>query len=393
MKLWAKGYDLDRDIESFTVGDDYLLDRRLVKYDCAASLAHAGALRAAGLLTAGEYAGISAGLREIAALDARGKFRIRREEEDCHTAIENRLTSRCGPAGRKVHTGRSRNDQVLAALRLYERDALLELKSRLAAFAAACRGLAARRGRVPMPGYTHMRRAMPTTIGTWIGCFAAAAADDSKLADALLRLIDQSPLGSAAGFGVPVLNIDKRRSARLMGFSRAIENPIYAQFTRSKFEPAIMHLCSQVMLTLNKLASDLVLFSMPEFGFIELPEKFCTGSSIMPQKKNPDVLELVRGKYHAVLGEEFKALSLAGNLPSGYNRDAQLAKGPLFACLDTALASLGIMTVVTAGLVVNREKCVLAPELFATEEAYRLVRAGTPFRDAYRIVAEKFRAH
>jgi argininosuccinate lyase len=391
MKLWAKGCDLDRDIEAFTVGDDYLLDRRLVRHDCAASLAHASALRKAGLLSAKELSRISAGLKAIAALDARGKFVIKREDEDCHTAIENWLTAHCGEAGKKVHTGRSRNDQVLTALRLYEREALTELKTRLTAFAGAALALAKKQGRLPMPGYTHTRRAMPTTVGTWLGCFAAAAADDVRLADALMDIMDASPLGSAAGFGVPVLNIDKSYSARLMGFSKAIENPIYAQFTRSKFEPAVMHLCSQVMLTLNKLASDLVLFSAPEFGFVTLPEAFCTGSSIMPQKKNPDVLELVRGKYHVVLGEEFKALGLAGNLISGYNRDAQLAKGPLFACLDAALASLNIMAKVTAGLRFSKERCALAPELFATEQAYKLVKEGVPFRDAYRQVAEKLR--
>jgi len=392
MKLWAKGCELNKDIESFTVGDDYLIDRRLVKHDCAASLAHAKALRKAGLLTAKELADISAGLKEIAALDAKGKFVIKREDEACHTAIENWLTARCGEAGKKVHTGRSRNDQVLTALRLYEREALGELRSRLAAFSAAASALAKGQGRLPMPGYTHTRRAMPTTVGTWIGCFSAAAADDARLADALIKIMDQSPLGSAAGFGVPVLNIDKSYSAKLMGFAKAIENPIYAQFTRSKFEPAVMHLCSQIMLTLNKLATDLVLFSTPEFGFVTLPEAFCTGSSIMPQKKNPDVLELVRGKYHVVLGEEFKALSLAGNLISGYNRDAQLAKGPLFACLDTASASLNIMATVTAGLGFDRERCALAPELFATEEAYKLVKQGVPFRDAYRQVGERFRS-
>ncbi|OGR64194.1 MAG: argininosuccinate lyase [Elusimicrobia bacterium GWB2_63_22] len=391
MKLWDKGGGLNKDIESFTVGDDYVLDRRLVKHDCMASIAHAKALRKAGLLTAKELANITAGLKAIAALDAKGKFKIKREDEDCHTAIEGWLTAHYGEAGKKVHTGRSRNDQVLTALRLYEREALTEIKTRLAAFAGAAGALAKKQGRLPMPGYTHTRRAMPTTVGTWIGCFAAAAADDSRLADALIKIMDQSPLGSAAGFGVPVLNIDKNYSAKLMGFDRAIENPIYAQFTRSKFEPAVMHLCSQIMLTLNKLATDLVLFSTPEFGFVDLPEAFCTGSSIMPQKKNPDVLELVRGKYHVVLGEEFKALSLAGNLISGYNRDAQLAKGPLFSCLDTALASLNIMATVTAGLKFNKERCVLAPELFATEEAYKLVKGGLPFRDAYRKVGEKYR--
>jgi len=390
MKLWAKGCDLDKDIESFTVGDDYILDRRLVKHDCAASIAHAKALRKAGLLTAKELANITAGLKAIAALDAAGKFKIKREDEDCHTAIENWLTARYGEAGKKVHTGRSRNDQVLTALRLYEREALTELKARLAAFAGAAGALAKKQGRLPMPGYTHTPRALPTPVGTWKGPLPRARGRDPRPARPAGTKKGQSPLGSAAGFGVPVLNIDKSYSAKLMGFSKAIENPIYAQFTRSKFEPAVMHLCSQIMLTLNKLATDLVLFSTPEFGFVELPEAFCTGSSIMPQKKNPDVLELVRGKYHVVLGEEFKALSLAGNLISGYNRDAQLSKGPLFACLDTALASLNIMATVTAGLKFNKERCVLAPELFATEEAYKLVKAGLPFRDAYRQVGKKF---
>ncbi len=391
MKLWAKGYDLNKDIESYTVGDDYILDRRLVKHDCAASIAHAKMLRKVGLITAKELAAITAGLRRIAELDAAGKFEIKREDEDCHTAIENWLTSKYGEAGKKVHTGRSRNDQVLTALRLYEREALGELKATLKAFETAARALARRQGKIAMPGYTHMRRAMPTTVGVWAGCFADAAHDDALAVDAVLKLIDQNPLGTAAGFGAPVLGLDRRFTTRELGFAKVLENPIYAQLTRSKFEPAIMNLCSQAMLTLNKMATDLVLFSMPEFGFVELPAEFCTGSSIMPQKKNPDVLELVRGRYHTVLGEQFKAMSLAGNLPSGYNRDAQLGKGPLFAALDAALSSLRIMATVTAGLRFVPENCKLTPELFATEEAYKLVKQGLPFRDAYRRVAEKFR--
>jgi argininosuccinate lyase len=232
---------------------------------------------------------------------------------------------------------------------------------------------------------------MPTTVGAWLGCFADAAADNALFADFALKLIDQSPLGSAAGYGVPVLKIDKRYTASLMGFARVMENPIYAQLSRSKFEATIAHFCSQVMLDLNKLCSDLVMYSMPEFGFVKLPDAFCTGSSIMPQKKNPDVLELVRGRYHAVLGEEFKIKSLAGNLISGYNRDVQLAKGPLFACLDAALASLQIMSVVVDGLRFDAARCAPSGELFATEEVYKLVKKGLPFRDAYRKVAEKFR--
>ncbi len=390
MKLWDKGYELNKDIEAFTVGDDHLLDRRLVKHDCAASLAHAKMLRRMGLLTKTELAGLVRGLEEIIRLDKKGAFVIKKEDEDCHTAIENRLVAKYGDAGKKVHTARSRNDQVLTALRLYEKEALGLIKHRLARFKKALLSAKKKQGVTPLPGYTHMRRAMPTTAGDWLGCFCDSADDNANFADFALKLIDRSPLGSAAGYGVPVLKIDKRYTAALMGFAGVMENPIYAQMSRNKFEATIAHFCTQVMFDLNKLASDLIMFSMPEFGFVTLPDAFCTGSSIMPQKKNPDVLELVRGKYHVVLGEEFKIKSLAGNLITGYNRDIQLAKGPLFACLDATLAALGIMTVVAEGLRFNKAACVLSEELFATEEVYKLVKKGMPFRDAYRKVAEKF---
>ncbi|MBI4350827.1 MAG: argininosuccinate lyase [Elusimicrobia bacterium] len=391
MKLWDKGGELNREIESFTVGDDYLLDRRLVKHDCAASLAHAKMLRKIGLLSKTELSRLEKGLREIIKLDEKGAFVIKKEDEDCHTAIENWLVAKYGDAGKKIHTARSRNDQVLTALRLYEKESLGLLKKKLAAFGASLAAAKKKQGKIPLPGYTHMRRAMPTDVGTWLGCFSASGRDNALFADFVLKLIDQSPLGSAAGYGVPVLKIDKRYTASLMGFSRTMENPIYAQLSRSKFEATIAHLCSQVLFDLNKLASDLIMYSMPEFGFVKLPDAFCTGSSIMPQKKNPDVLELVRGKYHIALGEEFKLKSLAGNLISGYNRDIQLAKGPLFACLDAALAALGIMSVVVEGLRFDEKNCALSEELFATEEVYRLVAKGLPFRDAYRKVAEKYK--
>ena len=391
MKLWDKGGELNKDIESFTVGDDYLLDLRLVKHDCAASLAHAKMLRKTGLLTQAELGDLEKGLREIIRQDEKGAFVIKKEDEDCHTAIENFLVEKCGDAGKKIHTARSRNDQVLTALRLYEKESLGKLKQKLGGFEKALLSAGKRQGKIPLPGYTHMRRAMPTTVGTWLGCFSDSSGDNAAFADFVLKLIDQSPLGSAAGYGVPVLKIDKKMTAALMGFSRVMDNPIYAQMSRNKFEATIAHLCSQVMFDLNKLASDLIMYSMPEFCFVKLPDAFCTGSSIMPQKKNPDVLELVRGKYHSVLGEEFKMKSLAGNLISGYNRDIQLAKGPLFSCLDITLAALGIMTVVVEGLRFDARSCAPSAELFATEEVYRLVEAGMPFRDAYRKVAEKFK--
>jgi len=391
MKLWDKGGELNKAIESFTVGDDYLLDRRLVKYDCAASIAHAKMLRRIGLLTGRELGDLEKGLREIMRLDAKGGFVIKKDEEDCHTAIENRLILKYGDAGKKIHTARSRNDQVLTALRLYEKESLGAIKQKLARFKNALRSVQRKQGKIPLPGYTHMRRAMPTTVGSWLGCFCDSAEDNARFADFVLKLIDQSPLGSAAGYGVPALKIDKRFTASLMGFARPMHNPIYAQMSRNKFEATIAHFCSQVMFDLNKLSSDLIMFSMPEFGFVTLPDAFCTGSSIMPQKKNPDVLELVRGKYHVVLGEEFKIKSLGGNLISGYNRDVQLAKGPLFSCLDATLAALGIMSVVAGGLRFDGKKCAVPAELFATEEVYRLVQRGMPFRDAYRKVAERFK--
>jgi len=390
MKLWDKGYELDREIESYTVGDDYLLDRRLVPHDCAASLAHARMLRRMGLLTARELAALSRSLKGISRAAAEGAFTVRKEDEDCHTAIENRLVAECGEAGKKIHTARSRNDQVLTALRLYEKESLNEVRKRLGRLAGALSSVRKRQGRVPLPGYTHMRRAMPTTVGEWLGCFIDSARDNSMFAGFVTKLIDQSPLGTAAGYGVPVLKIDRNFTARAMGFAKPMRNPIYAQMSRSKFEATIAHLCSQVMFDLNKMASDLIMYSMPEFGFVSLPDAFCTGSSIMPQKKNPDVLELVRGRYHSVLGEEFKIKSLAGNLISGYNRDIQLSKGPLFSCLDAVLDSLGIMSVVAAGLRFEKKNCVLSPELFATEEVYELVKRGVPFRDAYRKVAARF---
>jgi argininosuccinate lyase len=390
MKLWSKGTDLDRDIESFTVGDDYILDQRLVSHDCTASLAHARMLHKIGILSKAELSQLSCGLKEIMALHEQGKFVIKKEEEDCHTAIENRLVSKYGDAGKKVHTARSRNDQVLTALRLYEKESLGRIGERISAFKKSLGALAKKQGDVALPGYTHMRRAMPTTVAQWLGCFRAACDDNQSLASFVLKLIDQSPLGSAAGYGVPVLKIDQKMTAGLMGFSKTIANPIYAQMTRNKFEASIAHLCSQVMFDLNKLATDLILFSMPEFGFVKLPDAFCTGSSIMPQKKNPDVLELVRGKYHVVLGEEFKIKSLAGNLMTGYNRDIQLAKGPLFDCIDITLSSLNIMSVVVRGLHFDRARCAPARELFATEEAYRLAEKGMPFRDAYRKIAQRF---
>jgi argininosuccinate lyase len=389
MKLWDKGLPLSSLVEAYTVGDDYLLDQRLVPYDCRGSEAHVKMLESIGILTPAEAEDLRKELEDILHLHSKGEFKITREDEDCHTAIEGHLVSCLGSTGEKIHTGRSRNDQVLTALRLYEKDALAVLEEGVSDISGRLEEFRNAWGKVPLPGYTHMRRAMPTDFGTWAGAFIDAFSDDQVQLTGLFHLIDQSPLGTAAGFGVPVLDLDRELAAREMGFSRVQENPVYAQMSRGKFESAILHQCGQIVFNLNKMATDLILFSMSEFGFVTLDPEICTGSSIMPQKKNPDVLELVRGQYHIILGEEFKLKSLISNLMSGYNRDIQLTKGPLFRGLDATIDSLRIISHVLPLISVEPAKCTLSDELFATEKVYRLVKAGVPFREAYRIVATK----
>jgi argininosuccinate lyase len=389
MKLWDKGGDLDARIERFTVGGDHVLDLRLVAHDCAASAAHARMLARLGVLTAAECAALEAALAEIAALAAAGRFEIRQADEDCHTAIEAFLTARLGDAGRKIHTGRSRNDQVLTALRLFEKERLGIVRAALLEYGAALDRAAARLGDVALPGYTHMQRAMPTTVGAWLGGFRAAVDDDVRILDCAAVIVDQCPLGTAAGFGVPVLALDRATTARELGFSRVTESPAYAQLGRGKIEALVIGALAQILLDLNRLASDLALFATREFGFVRLPEALCTGSSIMPQKRNPDVLELVRARYHVVLGEQLKVQGLLANLMSGYQRDAQLTKEPVMRALDETEACLGIMPVVLDGMELDRAACAaaLTDDLYATERALALVAKGVPFREAYREVA------
>ncbi|MFH1439253.1 MAG: argininosuccinate lyase [Candidatus Woesearchaeota archaeon] len=393
MKLWQKDYGVNKEIENFTVGNDYMLDKRLVKYDCIASIAHAKMLNKIDVLKKYELNNLIDRLNEIISLHEKGNFEINKEDEDCHTAIENFLVKKLGETGKKIHTARSRNDQVLTAIRLYEKEELSEIKELVERFRSALSDFVKVHGNIPMPGYTHMQKAMPTSIRVWIGSFIVSADDNIKLIESVFRLVDQSPLGSAAGFGVPVFDVDNEMTAGLMGFSKPMKNPIYAQHSRGKFESTIIHLMSQIMYDLNRLSTDLIIFSMKEFGYFTLPKEFCTGSSIMPQKKNPDVLELVRAKYHIVLGEDFKVKSLIGNLISGYNRDLQLTKEPLFDSIDMTKDCLQIMTNVVSNLYVNEKSCMKAitDELFAVEEANKLVKSGVPFREAYTKISERYR--
>jgi argininosuccinate lyase len=388
--LWHREGTPDPWLVTFLAGQDHVLDQELLKHDCRASLAHARMLHGIGVLDEEELSALEAGLTEIAALAERGEFPISPQDEDGHTAIENFLTTRCGDAGRKIHTARSRNDQVLTALRLWEKEHVTRLLAGVDAYVVALEAACLRQGDVALPGYTHMQRAMPTTVSTWLGSFADAARDDREMLQLAFRLADQCPLGTAAGFGVPVLAIDRERVARELGFARVQVNPMYAQLSRGRVESVLLSACAHVTHGLNRLASDLLLFTTREFGFVELSDSVCTGSSIMPQKRNADVLELVRATVHVVRGEETKLHGLTAGLMSGYHRDLQLTKGPLFAGVAATSDALRAMELVLRGLHVNESACAaaLTDELYATERALELVAQGVPFRDAYHRVAE-----
>ena len=388
-KLWDKGYKLDEGVERFTTGEDPKLDMRIIWYDITASIAHAKMLGKIGMLNEDEVQKMVEALEELKELVEEGKFRIKDDEEDSHTAIENFLTERLGDLGKKIHTGRSRNDQVLTALRLYQKDALLNLKGEMEDLLDRMKRFASNYGRVRFAGYTHTRRAMPTDFETWTNAFMDALKDDMDFLDFVLERIDRSPLGTGAGYGVP-LNLDREYVAKELKFSAVQENPIYTQNSRIKFGFLILQLLSQITLDLNKISSDLVFFSLPEVGYVKLSERICTGSSIMPQKKNPDPLELIRAYHHKIVSNMIFTSELGSNLISGYHRDFQLDKKVLFESFDIVMSSVKIMGTIFENLSVDEERCSesLDEGVLATERVYELVKKGIPFRDAYRIIAE-----
>jgi len=388
-KLWDKGVDLDKAVEAFTVGKDPELDNVLIPYDCKASIAHARMLGEMGYLENNEVGKLVMELENIITLHREDNFTIKVSQEDCHTAIEEYLVEQLGDVGKKIHTARSRNDQVLTALRLYYKEALQEIIDLGESWIKVLEKFGEENYDVSFPGYTHMQKAMPSSMAMWAGAYVDGMKDDLSMLKSVAKLIDQSPLGSAAGYGVPI-KIDKEMTAKEMGFDRVQNNPIYCQLSRGKFELSILHGLGQIMLTINRLASDLILYSMTEFGYISLPEEFCTGSSIMPQKKNPDVLELLRGSYHIISGYETQVKGLTANLISGYNRDIQLSKEPVMRGINLGIDCFKISAAVIEALKVNKDICdaAMTDELFETEKAYKLVEKGIPFREAYRQVAD-----
>ncbi len=390
-KLWEKGFKIDRDIISFTVGKDYMLDERLVKYDCLSSIAHAKMLNKIGILTDKERDAIVKTLKEIISLSEEEKFKISPGDEDCHTKIENYLTEKLGKTGEKIHTARSRNDQVVTALRLYYKDELNKIKKLVNDFSDALKFFVGRYGDIKIPGFTHTRKAMVTDVRTWGNCFIESLSDDAEMANAVIHLIDQSPLGTGAGFGIPVLKIDRKLTQELLHFKRIQNNPIYVQDSRGKFEAEIVSILSMILFDINKLASDIIILSMDDIKIFVIPDKFTTGSSMMPQKKNPDVFEIARANYVKVVSLEIRLKMLPANLISGYHRDLQLTKEATFEAFDTTESTLRIMSKVVKELKVNRKnaKKFVTKELFATQRAYKLVEKGIPFREAYKIVSKE----
>ncbi|MBR2839485.1 MAG: argininosuccinate lyase [Kiritimatiellae bacterium] len=398
MKKTITDSTVDADVLAYTVGDDPVLDLALAKWDCMGTAAHVTMLsEMKGLkrpvVTRAEAAKVRKTLADVARLAADGKFEIRVDDQDVHMAVERLLTEALGDLGKKIHTGRSRNDQVAVDVRLHMKDEILRTEAETADLAAALAAFGARAGAVPLVGRTHLQPAMPSTVEMWATGHAEMVLDQVENLEAAYRLADLNPLGSAAGYGVP-LPLDRARTTQLLGFSRTIHNCFGASMARGECEASLLSALAQLMAVLSRLAEDLILFSMPEFAYFRLPREYCTGSSIMPQKFNPDVLELVRSKAAQTLGLQTAALSLLHAMPGGYNRDLQDCKWLYMKGLSIARTTLRILAKVVAGVAVDAKRCreAFTPGVFATDVALRKVASGTPWRDAYHDVRDQFAA-
>ena len=390
-RLWEKGLPLDERVLRYTAGEDHQLDARLVAYDVRGSIAHAEMLASAKLISDADCTQIREGLLSLQKSFEAGEWQISLDDEDVHTALETRLTENIGEAGGRLHLGRSRNDQVLTALRLYLRDAALDIATRVEALRSALGELSGRQGEIELPGYTHMQHAMPSSVALWCGGFDEGFADAVDGLNAASRRIDKNPLGSAAGYGTPGLPLDREKTSAALSFA-VTQSPVTAvQLSRGKAESALLFEITLLMQDLGRMASDLLMFYTQEFAYVTLAPEVTTGSSIMPQKRNPDVLELLRASSataHACLDE---SLMITAKLPSGYHRDLQRLKSPLFRSIDLAVDSVDIMAYLLQGLAFLPDNIQLDEGIFATAEAYRMVTEdGIPFRDAYRQVAKRY---
>jgi argininosuccinate lyase len=384
--LWDKGgADADAALQAFCAGEDVVVDRELFDFDLAATAAHARGLGRIGVLAASDVVAVERAIAELGEDFRAGRFVLDARFEDGHSAIESELVRRAGEVGRRVHAGRSRNDQVQVAIRLYAKDRIGAIAR--ASLDVADAALARADATMPMPGYTHMQRAVPSSVGLWMASFAESFVEDAEHALAIATWIDRSPLGGAAGFGVN-LPLDREGVAKDLGFAGIQTNPLAVQTSRGKIELAVLGAVKSAMLDVRRLAWDLSLFTTEELGFVRLPDAFTTGSSIMPNKKNPDVVELLRAAASRVFGAEIEIAS-ALSLPSGYHRDLQATKAPFIRAMEHARASLALVPRLLTGMTLDaaRMRAAIDPAMHATDRAIELVKEGLPFRDAYRRVA------
>jgi argininosuccinate lyase len=385
--LWSST-PLDSHVSEYTVGDDRQWDARLLRWDILGSLGHIEGLRAARLITGAEHARIRGGLREVFHAASHGRLQLDRKHEDVHTAVEYWLTSRAPGTGERLHTGRSRNDQVACDIRLFLKDELLKLNAAALGLTGALLDFARRHRSVLWPGYTHGRRAMPSSVGLWAGALAEGILDTVESLPALWARVDRSPLGSAAGYGVP-LPLQRQVVARALGFAGLDLNVATVQGGRGKLEAAVLFWCTQLGHDVARLAQDVIQFSGEEFGYLVLPADLATGSSIMPHKRNPDLFELTRGRAAAVEGDLLAVLQIKAKLSGGYHRDFQLLKEPLMRGLERTRAMLEAVTHAVPKLGVDTTRCraAIAGGTLATDEVMRRVEEGRPFRSAYHEVS------
>ena len=391
--LWSSGARPDAAMFAYTSGDDRPWDARLLRWDVLGSLGHIETLRASGLLTPREHARLRAGLRAALVEVEAGRLRVGPTQEDVHTAIEDWLTRRLPGIGERLHTGRSRNDQVATDLRLLLKDRLLGLHAGALDVAEALLAFASRHRPVLWPGYTHQRRAMPSSVGLWAGAYAEGVLDTAEALAGLWPVVDRSPLGSAAGYGVP-LPLKRETAARALGFAGVDRNVATVQGGRGKVEAAALFWCTQLGHELGRLSQDVILFSAEEYGYLVLPAELATGSSIMPHKRNPDLFELTRAHTAALEGDLVSLLQIKGKLAGGYHRDFQLLKEPLIRGLERTGAMLAIVAAAVPRLEVDRGRsaAALTGGALATDEVMSRVERGRPFRTAYREVAAELAA-
>ena len=385
--LWNKGKEATNKVEDFTVGNDRILDMRLARYDVEGSLAHIKMLQSIGLLTDEELERLTAGLEEILGEIKDRKFRLEDTVEDIHSQVELLLTRRLGEIGKKIHSGRSRNDQVLVDVKLFLKDEVLKFREEVLVLFGRLQELSEKYKDVLLPGYTHGQVAMPSSFGMWFGAYAESLADDMYMLRGAYSVTDQNPLGSAAGYGSS-FPLDREMTTRLLGFGSMEYNSVAAQLSRGKSERAVASAIGAIALTLNKFAADCCMYMCPNYGFISFPDELTTGSSIMPHKKNPDVWEIMRGNCNRIMAAESEITMLCSNMPHGYHRDFQLLKDILFPKLELMHSCLGMAVYMLDNIRVNEHilKDHIYDYLFTVEEVNRRVLEGTPFRDAYKAV-------